>query len=133
MTHRYTILVGGTVLPGRDEPAVSAIAWAEDTVLALGSDDDVRSMSRGDSHVVDLGGSVVVPLGEGADAVWPPDSRLEIGGRADLAVQASDPRLYHRAGERSSTIALIRGGRVVAGRLPGSAGGGHGIEHLSGS
>ena len=83
MTHRYTLLIRGTVISGRDEPDVSAIAWAADTVIALGSDDDVRGTSRGDSHVIDLGGASVVALGEGPDARWPPDATLEVGGRAD--------------------------------------------------
>ena len=72
MTHRYTLLIGGTVITGRDEPDVSAIAWAADTVIALGSDDDVRGTSRGDSHVLDLGGATVVALDVGPDARWPP-------------------------------------------------------------
>jgi predicted amidohydrolase YtcJ len=68
VTHRYTRLIGATHLSGRDEPDASAIAWAADTVIALGSDDDVRRTSRGDSHVIDLGGASVVPLGGGPDA-----------------------------------------------------------------
>lgn len=122
MTHRYTLLIGGTVLSGRDEPDVSAIAWAADTVIALGSDDDVRRTSRGDSHVIDLGGASVVPLGEGPYARWPPHATLEVGGRADLAVLESDPRqTVAPAGQPLSTLALVRGGRVVAGRLPGES------------
>lgn len=122
MTHRYTLLIRGTVISGRDEPDVSAIAWAADTVIALGSDDDVRGTSRGDSHVIDLGGASVVALGQGPDARWPPDATLEVGGRADLAVLESDPRrIDGPAGQRLSALALVRGGHVVAGRLPGEA------------
>ena len=122
------------VISGGDEPDAAAIAWAEDTVIALGSDDDVRGISRGDSHVIDLGGASVVPLGAGADACWPTNARLEIGGRADLAVLASDPRrLDARARKRLSALALIRGGRVVAGRLSRTTGGSHDIGHLGGS
>jgi len=118
VTHRYTLLIRGTVISGRDEPDVSAIAWAADTVIALGSDDDVRRTSRGDSHVSDLRGASVVALGEGQDVVWPPDATLEVGGRADLAVLASDPRrMDAAAGHPLSALALVRGGRVVAGRL----------------
>ena len=120
MTHRYTLLVGGTVISGRDEPDVSAIAWAADTVIALGSDDDVRGISRGDSHVIDLRGASVVALGEGPDVLWPPDATLEVGGHADLAVLESDPRRMDApAGQRMSALAVVRGGSVVAGRLPG--------------
>jgi predicted amidohydrolase YtcJ len=119
VTHRYTLLIRGTVISGRDEPDVSAIAWAADTVIALGNDDDVRRTSRGDSHVIDLRGASVVALGEGLDARWPPDATLEVGGRADLAVLASDPRQVDvPAGHRLAALALVRGGRVVAGRLP---------------
>ena len=86
MTHEYTLLIGGTVIPGGGEPDVTAIAWAEGTVLALGSDTDVRALSRGDSYVVDLRGAVVVPLGRDPEPGWPTEATLEIGGRADLAI-----------------------------------------------
>lgn len=119
MTHGYTILLGGTVLPGLDAPAVSAIAWAGDTVIGLGSDDDVRGLSRGDSQFVDLAGAYVVPLGPLTGTLWPPAATLEIGDRADLVILASDPRLDDPGGGRAPTVALIRGGHVAAGRLPG--------------
>ena len=122
MTHRYTLLIRGTVILGRGEPDVSAIAWAADTVIALGSDDEVCGTSRGDSHVIDLGGASVVALGQGTDARWPPDATLEVGGRADLAVLESDPRrVSGPAEQRLPALALVRGGHVVAGRLPGEA------------
>jgi predicted amidohydrolase YtcJ len=120
VTHLYTLLVGGTVITGRDEPDVSAIAWAADTVIALGSDEEVREISRGDSHMIDLGGASVVALDGSKDPRWPPDATLEVGGRADLAVLASDPRQIDAStGQPLSAIALVRGGRVVAGTLPG--------------
>jgi predicted amidohydrolase YtcJ len=119
VTHEYTLLIRGTIILGRDEPDVTAIAWAADTVIALGSDDDVRGTSRGDSHIIDLGGAIVMGLGAGPDARWPPDATLEVGGRADLAVLESDPRRIDAPAEqRLSALALVRGGRVVAGRLP---------------
>ena len=115
MTHEYTLLVGGIVLPRGGEPTVTAIAWAADTVLALGGDDEVRAISRGDSHVVDLGGAFVIPVGPDGEVRWPVDAKLEVGGPADLAVLRLDPRVT--AGVQA--LALIRGGRLVAGALPG--------------
>ena len=98
MTHEYTLLVGATILPGGDLPACEAIAWAGDTVLALGSDAEVRAISRGDSHVLAFKGAFVVPLA----------APLEVGGPADLAVLAGDPRPGGAGGE---PIAVFRGGR----------------------
>ena len=97
MTHEYTILTGGTVLAGKGAPGCTAIAWAHDTVLLVGSDAEVRAISRGDSHFVDIGGLVVVPLGK----------TLEIGGPADLKL----------LGASSNVIAVVRAGRVVEGAL----------------
>lgn len=118
----YTLLTGGTVLPGGDAADATAIAWAGDTVLAVGSDETVRALSRGDSHAHELGGAFVVPLGEGPDVAWPSAGTLEIGVRADLAVLDGDPRV---GASPVQTLALVRGGRVVAGRLPGGIGHGH--------
>ena len=81
MTHGYTLLIRGIVISGHDEPDVTAIAWAADTVIALGSDDEVRGISRGDSHVIDLGGASVVALGQGSVARWPPRSVVASRGR----------------------------------------------------
>ncbi len=130
MTHQYTILLGGNVLPGRDEPAVSAIAWADDTVIGLGSDDELRGLSRGDSWFVDLAGATVVPLGIG-EIRWPSDATIVVGGRADLALLGEDPRPGNLAGSPfppADALAIVRNGRVVAGSLPGTNGGSPGRE-----
>ncbi len=128
MTHRYTLLVGGSVLAGADAPPATAIAWAHDTVLAIGSDEDVAAISRGDSPVVDLGGATVVPLGRDGDLRWPPEAVLEVGGPADLAVLDDDPRRTLPTRELRPR-ALVRSGRVVAGRLPGFGEGDEAHDH----
>jgi predicted amidohydrolase YtcJ len=115
VTHRYTLLVGGTILPGPGHEPCTAIAWAEGTVLALGTDAQVRSASRGDSHLVDLHGAFVVALGPDADPTWPPLTALEVGGPADLALLAEDPR--SAAATSLQPAAIIRAGHVVRGRL----------------
>jgi hypothetical protein len=116
MTHEYTLLVGATVLPGGATPPCRALAWAAGTILALGTEAEIRAMSRGDSHVMALPGRFVAPLGE----------PLEIGGPADLLVLATDPRLrgvepgaggeeWAQSGPRR--VAVIRGGHVVEGSV----------------
>jgi len=107
VTHEYTLLLGGTVLPGGGAPACGALAWAEGTVLALGSDAEVRAISRGDSAVLLATDAFVVPLNE----------LLEVGMPADLAVLDADPR----AGPPGTPRAVIRGGHVTEGRLPGGS------------
>lgn len=101
MTHEYTLLVGGVVLPGGGAPEATAIAWAAGTILAIGTDAEIRAISRGDSHVVELSGLVVVPMG----------ARLEVGGPADLQVL--------HAGGAGEPVAVVHAGRVVEGSLPG--------------
>ena len=110
MTHEYTILHGGVVIPGGGAPDARAICWAGDTVLLVGSDADALAISRGDSHFIDLAGAVVAAMAD--------DARLEVGAPADFAVLATDPRLGP-----TQTLALVRGGRVVDGELPGALGG----------
>jgi hypothetical protein len=72
VTHEYVIGLGGIVASGDPgDPDASgrgaassatAIAWAADRVLAVGSDADVRSISRGDSVFIDLAGCTVTML-----------------------------------------------------------------------
>ncbi len=106
MTHEYTILIGGVVIPGGSSRTCTAIAWAADTILALGSDEVVLGISRGDSAVVRLEGLVVTPLADG--------DVLEVGGPADFAVLAAGARYADGA-----PVAVIRGGHIAEGELPG--------------
>jgi hypothetical protein len=116
VTHAYTLLLGGTVLPGHGQPPHAAIAWAEGTVLALGTDDQVRAVSRGDSEFVNLRGAYVIPVGLDETVMWPPTTTLEIGSPADLAILLDDPRLGPD-GARPA-LGVLRGGHVVRGTLP---------------
>jgi hypothetical protein len=154
VTHEYVLATGGVVYgappspagagadvgrvaPGSQRP--TAVAWAADRILALGSDDEVRAISRGDSHMLDLRGRAVTPLpAEPAEAelrlrravqrgqpfepddVLRPllapgaDPQLAVGGRADLAIWSRDPR--ELAVEQASDLRIervVRGGRLA--------------------
>jgi hypothetical protein len=119
VTHRYTLLVGGTVLPGPEGRSATAIAWAEGVVLALGTDEQVRAVSRGDSHVVELHGAFVVPADAGDAPSWPRSTTLAVGDPADLDLLADDPRA---TSSPQRQLARIRGGHVVSGALPTPSG-----------
>ena len=123
MTHEYTLLVAGIVLPGGDEPDATAIAWAAGIVLAVGSDEAVRAISRGDSLLVDLAGATVVPSGRDVGTVWPTHGRLEVGGAADLCVLDRDPR---QTGPPVRVLARFRDGRLASGTVPGLS---HHVDH----
>ena len=99
MTHEYTLLLGGRIVRGDGGPDATALAWAAGTVLALGTDEEILAISRGDSAVVALHGLTLAPA---------PGSVLEVGAPADALVLRG-----------SATIAVIRGGHVVDGELPG--------------
>ena len=115
MTHEYTLLLGAVVLPGDGEPEAQAIAWAHAAVLAIGSEADVRSISRGDSTFLDAAGGYVIPLDGDGVVRWPPAAHLEVGGLADLAVLDADPR--QQESPASAVRAIVRGGHVVQGSL----------------
>lgn len=101
MTHEYTIATGGSVITADSSNAptptapTTAIAWAAGTVLAVGTDTEMRALSRGDSVFLDLGGAVV-------SATDPAGGPVATGDRADLDV-------------RDPGGALVA--RVVAGRF----------------
>jgi hypothetical protein len=102
MTHQYTLLLGGRVVAAGHAGA-TAIAWAADTILAIGSDDEVRGISRGDSHVIELRGATVAPLREGPG--------LEVGAPARLAILPSSSSRAEEA------LAIVQDGRVTSGSL----------------
>ena len=63
MTHEYIIALNGRVEPDLSgDGAATAVGWAADAILAVGPDDVVRAISRGDSTFLDLSGCVVTPL-----------------------------------------------------------------------
>lgn len=94
MTHEYVIALGGHVRGAVAESGTqaTAIAWAADRVLAVGSDERVRAISRGDSTFLDLEGATVASLD--------PSVVLEPGTEADLAFwrDGADPIAVVRAG-----------------------------------
>ena len=100
MTHKYVIAVGGRIqgTGGHEPGTATSIAWAADRVLAVGPDDVVTAISRGDSTFLDLRGCVVAaaPGAEGGD--------LEPGSLADLDFWEG-PRI----------VARVRGGRFTEG------------------
>lgn len=100
MTHEYVVALGGRIegvtrtVDGR--PA-TAIAWAADGILAVGPDDVVAAVSRGDSLFLDLAGAMVRVLADEAPGA------LEVGAPADLAFEADDGR----------RLATLRAGRFT--------------------
>ncbi len=85
MTHEYVIALNGHIEPDPGgESEETAVAWAAEAVLAVGPDDVVRAISRGDSTFIDLCGCIVTPL---PDAPSHADSliREEHASAADIA------------------------------------------------
>jgi hypothetical protein len=70
VTHEYVIAVNGAIRPAASGHGTGAtsIGWAADAVLAVGSDAEVASISRGDSTFLDLDGSIVTALPVDIDA-----------------------------------------------------------------
>ncbi len=143
MTHEYTVATGGTVLAAGDPADVppTAIAWAADRVLAVGSDADVRAISRGDSTFLAMDGCAVTPApsdpaaaqrlvrtaigsGRAFDTVavlldaglLAPGATIETGSPADLAFWSADPRTVPQAVASSVRIvAIVRAGAFTQG------------------
>jgi len=104
VTHEYTLLVNAVVLPGDDAPPCAALAWAEDTILALGTSGEIDAVSRGDSARFDVRGAFVVPAG----------ASLEPGASASFDLLDRDPRV---PGATPRSLTAVRDGRVTTGSL----------------
>ncbi len=99
MTHEYVIALGGFIEGAHsDGPPATAIAWAFDRILAVGPDDVVEAISRGDSLFLDLDGQMVRALAVDGPAT------IDVGAPADLAFEA-DGRV----------VATLRAGRFTEG------------------
>ncbi len=140
MTHEYVIALGGIVLQSDVRPRPTAVAWAADHVLAVGSDGTVAAISRGDSTFIDLAGAAVTAAPDDPDAAQAclrqairdgdprsaPEilaerglldaARLEPGSIAALAFWSSDPATVEpAAAETVRIVALVRDGAFVEG------------------
>ena len=143
MTHDYVIAVGGAVLQAGPVtgPSPTAIAWAADRVLAVGPDDVVRAISRGDSTFLDIGGCAVtaapddpqsaldlVRVAAAAGRPFDPTTvladagllaspaPLEPGAPADLAFWSADPGTILPGSATSLRIvAIVRAGAFTEG------------------
>ncbi len=143
MTHEYVIALGGTILCAGSAGATvaTAMAWAADSILAVGPDDAVGAISRGDSIFLDLAGAAVSPAptdprpaedllraavasGDPFDAgellmragLIERDARLEPGGRCDLAFWSRDPgKMATESAPELRIIAIVRAGGFTHG------------------
>jgi hypothetical protein len=144
VTHEYVIALHGRVEPagpGAADVPCTAIAWAADRVLAVGPDEVVRAISRGDSTFLDLRGCLVTALpadparadalvreADAAEAargpaplliavgLLDPDTCLEPGSPADLAFwdASAEPGVTVPPGATASEASVQRGLRLVA-------------------
>jgi hypothetical protein len=143
VTHEYVIALGGIVLGAgpEDAPTPTAIGWAADRVLAVGPDDVVRTISRGDSTFIHLRGCAVTPApadpvaaeqvlrhavaaGQPFDTVillrqaglLDPADGLEPGAPAELAFWSAPPeRLPAGSAETLRIVATVHGGAFTEG------------------
>lgn len=143
MTHEYVIALRGVVLGAGTSagPSPTAVAWAADRVLAVGTYDAVRAISRGDSTFLDLAGCAVMPLpsdvaaaerlvraavaeGRPFDPVrllveaglLAADAAIEVGAPADLAFWSADPAAVPASDAAPvAIIAVVRAGAFADG------------------
>jgi len=96
------VLVGGRVWAGKGLPGGAALAIADERVLAVGSDADVRALAGPGTRVVDLRGRLVVPGFNDAHVHF-----LD-GGYGLLSVDLRDARdeaeLARRLGDHAKTL-----------------------------
>ena len=124
MTHEYVIATNGHIEPSTlEDDEATALCWAKDAIVAVGPDEVVRAISRGDSTFLDLCGCLVTPLPEApshADSLvreeratgpevarllveaglLPAEVTLEPGAPADLAFW-----------DETGLVAIVRDGR----------------------
>ena len=125
MTHEYTVATNGVVLGSSTGGTATALAWAEDTILAVGDDPTVRAVSRGDSTFIDLAGRAVSAGHDVAGATrqmretvrrGDPDlqvGELEPGAPADLLIWSHDPRrLAPGAADQLHVVGTVAGGHL---------------------
>jgi hypothetical protein len=128
VTHEYVIALNGHIEPdpGGDSEE-TALAWAAGAVLAVGPDEVVRAISRGDSHFLDLCGCIVTPLPEApshADSLI----REQRARGADVARLLVESGLLSAAAslepgapanlafwDDSGLVAIVRGGHFLDG------------------
>jgi len=91
VTHEYVIALSGHIRSTSSEAEATAVGWAAEAILAVGTDEAVRSISRGDSTFLDLDGCLVTPRDPDD-----PAASLEPGAPADLA--------FWRDGELVATV-----------------------------
>ena len=126
MTHEYVIATNGRIEPSTlEDDEATALCWAEGAVIAVGPDDVVRAISRGDSTFLDLCGCLVTPLPEApshADslvrekrATGPEVARLLVEAgllQADDALEPGAPADL-AFWDETGLVAVVRDGRFT--------------------
>jgi predicted amidohydrolase YtcJ len=105
------IFVNGIIWTGDDrQPRAQAIAVAGDTLLAVGSDDEVRRLASRDTAIVDLQGRLVVPGFQDSHLHFPgaPVNHVDLAGAETL--REFQQRLADFAREHPSLPWIVGGG-----------------------